>query len=212
LLLSIGAMLLEHGFERVPERATFHRRTSVGWWGIHVPFTRYLDGAVVVDLTAMIRFDAVEELVVKFTSRLNYVDGPNRATLCLYMTSRVGEDPGGSFTIGRVDDVSSAVAGAKLRVDVQALPFFERFPTLDAAYRELVNPALTSALFDFPFAHERSKRVLAAAIALGRVSELPSLIATEKRRLADDPQATTNEFDDFARRVSETYRCTKVGE
>jgi len=152
----------------------------------------------------MIRFDAVEELVVKFTNRRAYVDGPNRATLGLFMTSSVGEDRGNSFTIERVDDVSGAAAGAKLRFDVQALPFFERFPTLDVAYCELIKLAPTCASFDFPFAQERAKRVLATAIALGRLSELPHLIAAEKKRLADDPQASASEFDDFAHRVSET--------
>ena len=121
-LRSLGSVLSTRGFKRVPRRATFHCVMPDGWRGIHVAITPYEDGAIIIALTAMIRFDAVEKLILEFTDSPFNVDGPNRATLGLFMTSDVGEDRGASVTIERPGDLPRAVAWAKLRCETQARP------------------------------------------------------------------------------------------
>lgn len=194
-------MLGERGFRRVPKRATFHCVTSDGWRGIHAAITPYEDGAIVVALTAMIRFDAVEKLILRHTDSPFNVDGPNRATLGLFMTSDVDEDRGASVTIEHPGDQPKAVVWAKLRCETQGRPFFEAFPTLRSVYAAMVAPELVVDSFDFPASHERAKRILAAAVVLGHSGDLRDLVALQKRWLAKDPQATTSQFDDFARKL-----------
>lgn len=199
-LRSFGSELRELGFRRVPKRATFHCRTFEGWRGVHAPITRYLDGAIVIALTAIIRFDSVERLLLKFSDSPLYTDGPNRGTLGLYMTAEAGEDRGASVTIEGEGDIQKAVAWARLRCETQAYPFFQAFPTLRIAYAALTAEA-EPCQFDFPFSQERAKRVLAAAVALGHAADLPDLIAAQQRRLAKDPQAIAADFDEFAHKL-----------
>lgn len=121
-------MLSEYGFERVAKSGTFRRATRDGWWGVHAPITRYSDGVIVVALTAIIRFDAVEKLVLKYPANPVYVDGPNRGTLALYLTA---DDGGIAFKVESKDDLPNAVAWAEAKLTSQALPFFNAFPTLE---------------------------------------------------------------------------------
>jgi hypothetical protein len=200
-LRSFGSVLSASGFERVPKRATFHRVTPSGWHEIHAAITPYEDDSIVVALTAMVRFDAVESLVLKYRDSPFNIDGPNRATLGLFMTSDVEEDRGASATIKSSGDVQKAVAWAGLRCKTQGSPFFEAFATLHSAYEALVAPDLVVASFDFPASHERAKRILAAAVVLGHSGDLRALVARQRSWLENDPQAIASEFDDFARKL-----------
>lgn len=203
-LRSLGAMLSERGFKRVPRRATFHRLSPEGWVGIGAPITLYADGAIVVALTAIIRFEAVEQLVLRFKTSPLYVDGPDRATFALYLTADTAEARGISCTIYDSEDLSTALAWANSKFESQARPFFEAFPTLSVAYDALTAPVSAPAAFDFPSDYERAKRVLAAAVALGHKADLARLIQAQRRLLAEDPQAVASDFDDFARQLMDS--------
>lgn len=203
-LRSLGAMLSERGFKRVQRRATFHCLSPEGWAGISAPITPYMDGVIVVGLTAIIRFDAVEQLVLRCNTSPLYVDGPNRGTLALYLTADAAGACGSSYTINDSEDLSPALAWANSKFVAQARPFFEAFPTLGVAYGALTAPPSVPTAFDFPFEHERAKRVLAATVVLGHTANLTQLIEAQRRLLAANPQAVMSDFDEFVNRLMET--------
>lgn len=194
---SFGAALSERSFKRVPKRATFHRATFEGWVGIHVPITRYVDGAIKIAVTAIIRFDVVEKLVVKLTDSPLYIDGPNRGTLGLYMT-----EGHGAFGIENARQLSGAVTWARQKCATHAEKFFEAFPTLEDAYLGLMEQWPVNSHYDFPAGNERAKRALAAAVTLRGSDHLGELVAKLRAHLVKDPHAIVSEFDDFARRLA----------
>lgn len=197
----LGATLSKRGFRRVPKRATFHRATSEGWVGIHVPITRYMDGAIKVALTAMIRFDVVEKIILRLTDNPLYVDGPNRGTFALYMTEGRGE-----FGVENVRRLSGAVTWARQKCAAHAEKFFETFPALEDAYLALMEQWPVNSHYDLPAGNERAKRALAAAVTLRGADHLDELAAALRAHLVKDPHAFVSEFDDFARRLADELR------
>jgi hypothetical protein len=201
-LRSFGDALSDSGFRRVPKKQTFHRVSPEGWYGIQVPSRTYSDRTVRLELVAAIRFHAVEELVVRLTASPMYTDGPNRGTLGLFLANDAPEALG-LFQLYDLGDVPPAVVWAVSKFERQARPFFDAFPRLAAALDAMAAPEVVSAKFDFPSDVERAKRVLAAAVALGRAGDLEHLVEAQRMQLAKSPQAIVADFDAFVRRLKD---------
>jgi hypothetical protein len=186
----------------VPKKKTFHRVSPEGLHGIQVPSRTYSDRTVRLALVAAVRFDAVEELVARLTASAMYADGPNRSTLGLFLYNDVPEAQG-DFQLYDLGDVPPAVVWAMSKFERLARPFFDSFPTLAVAFEALAAPEVVSDKFDFPSDVDRAKRVLAAAVALGRSGELEHLVEVQRARLATNPQALLADFDAFVRRLKD---------
>ncbi|MDX3905813.1 MAG: hypothetical protein QHC78_09010 [Pigmentiphaga sp.] len=197
LLQAVAAGVTPHGFTPQPKEQSFVRPFPEGRQEFHLGFIEHeADFDVTADVA--IRFERLEELVNADNKLLSKKEKAATASLGIELGNLV---QGAQFrwTVAGEPDVAKVAASLIEWFAQHALPYFERYSDLAAAY-DLLAPADRSAWGHHPLHGSRAKRVLGLAALLGR-DDLQAVAARQEQYLQELKDFGLADFKRFADRV-----------
>jgi hypothetical protein len=199
LLVGVGFVVQEYGFNPKPRGQTFRISKPFGWASIHLSFIPHPPADFDVTIDVALRIDAIENLVNEDEKLLTKSEKSQTATIgCELGNLSAGKQH--RLSIASESDVQSTVGAIKTMVESIALPYIERYSNPNELF-QVISSNDPSAWLHSPIHGARCKRALAAAVVLKKYDCVLELIQKSEAFLTSQNDFGLHAFRTFSKKI-----------
>jgi hypothetical protein len=191
LLETLGQLAEPFGFSAKPSGQSFYRRLPTGTWALHLSFIPH---AADFDVTAdvALRFNAVEDLVNQYDTKLSRAEGRRSMTMGAEL-GNLSEGRPIRWTVADIEEIPNVGRQVLNAFERIGLPFLQAHNDLVSLHRLLVGEMPITRLVA-PISGPRYLRAIATACLLGAFDEVRARASQYEAALLNEQDLYLDEF------------------